>query len=319
MGLIIVWFLSPVHEWVMSLGDGPVPEVIEPELVRAGLRGTDAAMSSGGMVAVLEARQKLAISDRMRNRLDLDHDEDIRWFRFSQDGKGLVIRSGDTVRLWDTDSWMILKTWTAREFGSPETTVALSAGHVVTVLPVEDSSSVIVRHWSGDGHTDRCVELPQRVGWTFQMDPGGRCLAAVGGGKLLMIDVETGKIFDECGLSPGRRLCLSPDLRYVAWDNSRGQWWLTHDYVTLFDRETGKTYDIRERHTPVRISHFTADSQRLVVLMGRSLAVYSRSEERIESVLANSENVQPMASSDPSTVYGLSSEAGTAMKWALKR
>lgn len=316
MGLILLWFLSPVHEWVMSLGDDP-PEVIEPEVVRVGLRGSQAVMSSEGVVAVLEARQKLAISDRIRNRIDLNHDEDIRWFRFTQDGKGLVVRSGDTVRMWDTDAWLILKTWTARGFGSPETTVARSVERVVTVMPQEDSSCVIVRHWSDDETWDRIVTLPHRTGWSFRMDPGGRCLAAAGGEKLLLIDVETGQIVDDIDCSPGRQLCISPDLRYVAWNNSRGQLWLTHDYVTLLDRETGKTLEIRDRHLPVRISHFTSDSQRLVVQMGRSLAVYSRSKESIESVLANSNDVQPMASFDPLAIYGLSSEAGAAMKWAL--
>lgn len=317
MGLILLWFLSPVHEWVMSLADDPVPELIEPELIRAGLRGSQALMSSDGIVAVLEARQKLAISDRIRNRIDLNHDEDIRWFRFTQDGKGLMIRSGDTVRMWDTDSWLILKTWTAHDFGSPETTVALTADRLVSALPSDDSSSVTLRCRSGEDTSDRVVTLPQRADWSFQVDPGGRCLIAVGGGKLLLIDVESGNIFDDRDCSAGRRWCISPDLRYVAWDNNRGQLWLTNDYVTLLDRETGKTFEIRDRHSPIRISHFTADSQRLVVHMGRSLAVYSRSQERIESVLANSNDVQPMVSSDPLAIYGLSSEAGTAMKWAL--
>jgi len=302
----------------MSLADDPEPAMIEPELIRSGIRGSEPEINSDQMIAALESRRKLVISDPLRERIDLSHDEDIAWFHFTKDGKGLVIRSGDTVRMWDTDTWMILNTWRAEEFGSPETTVAVSPNHLITIRASSDSSSsVTIRQLIHGEISDIAVELPQKDRWRFQLDAGANCVAAISAGRLALLDVRSGELIDDRACEPGQRLCLSPDLRYVAWDNRHGQLWLTQDYVTLLDRETGNTVQIRDRQVAIRISYFTADSQRLVVRRGSALAVYRPSKHQIESVLGNSADVRPVFSPHALAVYGVSEQSAAALVWEL--
>lgn len=283
-------------------GDGPVPgpggpRPIRPVLTHSGAPKLD--RHGDPLPAGAVARY---------GTVRLRHGSDLRSLAFSFDGKLLLSSSDshDSVKLWDTA--------TGKLVASLDTTAHLVAlAHAGFVVLIDDGKCKVWLPNTGAVRTLPDKTLPEGAGPTaLAVHPDGKSCAVATGGKVLLIDLQTGKTLRELNtpaapnnnnnnargarkaMAPGQdedeppsaqpaRLLYSPDGKWLAGNGQRTGVW-------LWDLRTGKRVRTYRSEVDLPEYTFSPDVTRLAVT-GAKLHLYALDCEEPVDGFKGPENV----------------------------
>lgn len=284
-------------------GDGPVPvpggpRPIRPVLTHSGAPKLD--RHGDPLPAGAVARY---------GTVRLRHGADLRSLTFSFDGKLLLTasESHDSVKLWDTV--------TGKQVASLDTTAHLVAlAHAGFVVLIDDGKCKVWLPNTGAVRALPDKTLPEGASPTaLAVNPDGKSCAVATGGKVLLVDLQTGKTLRELNLpvvpNNGRlgraaavalpdqeedvppaqpvRLLYSPDGKWLAGNGQRTGVW-------LWDLRTGKRVRTYRSEIDLPDYTFSPDVTKLAVT-GARLHLYALDSEEPVDGFKGPENVPLLA------------------------
>lgn len=140
---LTIWFWTPITDTIGEWLSDSAVTVQKPYSFELQGSKLDMCLSPDGNFLATAGEHSFALWDihsrKIVTRITLDRD--IEWIRYSNDGGSLIMKTDDSVKLWDTKKWTVLKSYDPQEFlhlGELIQLTAASGNELIGVLMSSD-------------------------------------------------------------------------------------------------------------------------------------------------------------------------------------
>lgn len=284
---LTIWFWTPITDTIGEWISDSAVTVQKPYSFELQGSKLDMCLSPDGNFLATAGEHSFALWDihsrKIVTRITLDRD--IEWIRYSNDGGSLIMKTDDSVKLWDTKKWTVLKSYDPQEFlhlGELIQLTASSGDELIGVLMSLDKRYVTIYDIAA---AKNLLQLDREFRGYIGFDSSSRHLAAYSRhpSRLVLWDLTSGIEEDTIPadeFSGGLR--VSPNGRFVAW-NTRGR-------VVVYDRLIRKAHTIYYEmpYQETALTAFSPDSGKIAVTNRDGVELYDTATGKSLSRLASS-------------------------------
>lgn len=284
---LAIWFWTPITDTIGEWISDSAVTVQKPYSFELQGSKLDMCLSPDGNFLATAGEHSFALWDihsrKIVTRITLDRD--IEWIRYSNDGGSLIMKTDDSVKLWDTKKWTVLKSYDPQEFlhlGELIQLTASSGDELIGVLMSLDKRYITIYNIAA---AKNLLQLDREFRGLVGFDSSSKHLAAYSRhrSRLVLWDLKSGIEEDTIPadeFSGGLR--VSPNGRFVAW-NTRGR-------VVVFDRliRTVHTIYYEMPYQETALTAFSPDSGKIAVTNRDGVELYDTATGKSLSRLASS-------------------------------
>jgi WD40 repeat protein len=284
---LTIWFWTPITNTIGEWFADSAVTVQKPYSFE--LQGSKLGMclSPDGHFLATAGERSFALWDihsrKIVTRITLDRD--IEWIKYSNDGRSLIMKTDDSVKLWDTKKWTVLKSYDPKEFlhlGELIQLTAASGNELIGVLMSSDKQYTTIYDIAS---AKKLLQLDREFRGQIGFDSSSKHLAAYSRhpSRLVLWDLTSGIEEDTIPadeFTGGLR--VSPNGRFVAW-NTRGR-------VVVFDRliRLAHTIYYEMPYQETALTAFSPDSGKIAVTHRDGIKLYDTTTGKLLSRLASS-------------------------------
>lgn len=287
MIFLAIWFWTPikntVHEW---FGNDTVT-VHKPYSFELQESKLDMCLSPDGNFLATAGEHSFALWDihsrKVVTRITLD--QNIEWIRYSNDGRSLIMRTDDSLKVWDTKKWTTLRSFDPHElshFGELMQLTAASDSKLIGILMSSDKKYTTIYDITA---AKKLLQLDNEFRGQIGFDSSSKHLAAYSRQQSHLVLWDLGSGIEEDTIpadefSGGLR--VSPNGRFVSW-NARGR-------VIVYDRlvRAAHTIYFEMPYQQTALTAFSPDSAKIAVTNRNGVQLYDASTGKLLSLLASS-------------------------------
>ena len=284
---LTIWFWTPITDTIGEWISDSAVTVQKPYSFELQGSKLDMCLSPDGNFLATAGEHSFALWDihsrKIVTRITLDRN--IEWIRYSNDGGSLIMKTDDSVKLWDTKKWTVLKSYDPQEFshlGELMQLTAASGNELIGVLMSSDKQYTTIYDIAA---AKKLLQLGREFRGYIGFDSSSRHLAAYSRhpSRLVLWDLTSGIEEDTIPadeFTGGLR--VSPNGRFVAW-NTRGR-------VVVYDRLIRKAHTIYYEmpYQETALTAFSPDSGKIAVTNRDGVELYDTATGKSLSRLASS-------------------------------
>jgi len=221
-GLIFmaIWLWSPVLNWLEGVTGDNIAHV-QPLPVTWKFPPPDQiCLEPQGNTLAAVVQKRLLLYDRRQQRVTttIEMDETIQEIRYSQDGKIFVMKTADSIKLWDTRKWTIIKSISRNEIdrlGELKSFMAISENEILAAYENGERIISVVNLV-----TDKKLgewEAFEKLFTQVDGNANGEWITANQRLTEIQLHEKTGALEDTIALTSWSIPEISADKKYIAW------------------------------------------------------------------------------------------------------